>query len=518
MFTLGASADSNDILKTIEETGKSVFITGQAGTGKSTLLRQFRSTTEKNVIVIAPTGIAALNVEGQTIHAFFRFLPSTITEDKVKIIREKTELFENIDTIIIDEISMVRIDVMDGIDCALRKYRKNDKPFGGVQTVFFGDLFQLSPIVGDNAANEFITSNYPSPYFFDANVFKNIDITVYELTKVYRQTDSEFVDLLNRIRINEAKDRDLDKLNSNNVVPKSDDEYVYLTARRITADEVNTAKLNSLPGKKFISKCEISGNFADYSDKTELTYPAPETLELKPSSKIMMLVNDISKRWVNGSRGKVVNFGNDYITVSLDNNEHQVNKHTWKQMEYTYNSVSRKIEEKQVGTFTQYPIQLANAITIHKSQGMTLDKVIVDIGMGAFAHGQVYVALSRCRAFSNLVIKSYINQSDIMIDPLITDFYNKLHSVQKQSVLSEIDLIREFEKDLNKYMDIIKERGYRGATRVTRNFQSAISLAKIQTPKATEILWRLKEEFKSIEYCIEALCIKKKYNDIVPLD
>jgi ATP-dependent exoDNAse (exonuclease V) alpha subunit len=498
----------------MEKTNKNVFITGQAGTGKSTLLKEFRKNTKKNVVVLAPTGIAALNVEGQTIHSFFRFPNSVVTEDKIKITREKSDLFKSIDTIIIDEISMVRVDMIDGIDYALRQYRKNDIPFGGVQIILFGDLFQLPPILSDNADNEFITSNYKSQYFFDADVFKKHENTVYELTKVYRQADSDFVELLNCIRINTATEADLNKLNTNFSIPITDDEYIYLTARRKTADDINNEKLNLIEGKKIVKKCDMVGSFVDSVENIDFKYPAPETLEFKISSKIMMLNNDISKRWVNGTRGTVVKCDDDGITVLLEGKEYQVTKHTWKRMKYTYNPLTRKVEEKQIGTFTQYPLQLANAITIHKSQGMTFDKVIVDIGMGAFAHGQVYVALSRCRTLNNLIIKTTIKQSDIMIDPLIVDFYNSLLSLKVPSVVSNIELRKEFVRELNKYLDIQLQAGYFGAKKVTRTFESAMFLARFQGPKSIEILWKLKEK-NTIEYSIEALCIKKKYKDLV---
>jgi len=482
------------------------------------MLRKFRVNTKKNVVVIAPTGIAALNVDGETIHRFFRFPHSIVTEDNIKLSRDKTELFNIIDTIVIDEISMVRVDLIDGIDYALRQYRKNNMPFGGVQMIFFGDLFQLPPIIGDKATSEYINDTYDSQYFFDAHVFDKKEITIFELTKIYRQTDIDFIKLLNNIRINKATEEDFIKLNENNVIPKSDDDYIYLTARRITAEEINNAKMNSIHGEKIIKKCNITGTFADNIENIDFRYPAPETLEMKITSKIIMLNNDINGRWVNGSRGTVVKCDNDVVTVRLHDKEYNVTRNIWKRIEYTYNSQTRKIEEKQVGTFTQFPMQLANAITIHKSQGMTFEKVIVDIGTdGAFEHGQVYVALSRCTTFSNLFIKSKINKSDIMNDPIITRFYNSLNAITEKEVVSQIDLRNEFVKDLRLYLEIQKKAGYRGAYKPVPSFQNAMGLAKYNGPKAPDILWRLKQ-LNTIEYSIEALCIRKKYSELVPLD
>jgi len=518
MFTLEQETDSSAILDIIEKTNNSVFITGKAGTGKSTMLKKFRSNTQKNVIVLAPTGIAALNVNGETIHRFFRFPHSVVTEDNIKISRDKIELFYIINTIIIDEISMVRVDLIDGIDYALRQYRKNDKPFGGVQMVFFGDLFQLPPIVGDKAADEYIKDNYDSQYFFEAKVFEKYNISIYELNKIYRQTDEEFIKLLNSVRENKVTENDLIRLNANNTMPKQDNDYIFLTTTRQLSEEINIEKMNSIKGEKHIKKCSITGTFADNIENIDFKYPAPETLEIKVSSKIMMLNNDITGRWVNGSIGNVIKCEDDLITVRLDSKDYDVTRHTWKRMEYTYNSQTRKIEEKQVGTFTQFPMQLANAITIHKSQGMTFDKVIVDVGSnGTFTPGQAYVALSRCTTFNNLIVKSRINQSDIMIDPIITRFYNKLCDITDKTIVTQLELRNEFVKELRLYLEIQKRAGYRGAYKPIPSFENAMGLAKYNGPKAPEILRRLKQ-LNTIEYCIEALCIKKKYNELVPLD
>ncbi|MDP3787189.1 MAG: AAA family ATPase, partial [Candidatus Omnitrophota bacterium] len=388
--------DMNDEFKAafdlMENTRECLFVTGKAGTGKSTLLKYFKANTGKKIIVLAPTGVAAINVGGQTIHSFFRLPPRIIQKDTIKRLRDKS-LVENLDMVIIDEVSMVRADIMDGIDYALRLNRGRMKiPFGGVQMVFFGDLFQLSPVV-ENEAKELMEEMYSSPYFFSAKVFNDCNIRSIELSTIYRQKDSSFMELLNRVRNKEYTKEDMDTLNKRvqkDIAVSKKDETVILTTTNSLANTINQDRLSKLPGKEITYKALTSGKFE------ESAYPTDTSLKLKKGAQVILIKNDPGKLWVNGTLAKVVALSNDSIVVDINGRTCDVPVVKWQKIEYNYNEDEDKIEDKVVGAFAQYPIKLAWAITIHKSQGQTFDKVIIDLGHGAFTHGQVYVALSRC--------------------------------------------------------------------------------------------------------------------------
>ncbi len=420
-------------LDLMEKTNKNVFITGKAGTGKSTLLQYFREITKKKIVVLAPTGVSALNVKGETIHSFFKFKPNVNLQGIKKLSSSQREIYKNLDAIIIDEISMVRADLLDCVDYFLRlNGKEKDKPFGGIQMIFIGDLYQLPPVVTSKEKRIF-KEYYKSEYFFDSNVFKEISMEFIELEKIYRQRDKRFINLLNEIRRNTVSEESLELLNSRVVKgPISHEDYmVYLTPYNDVALEINMEKLKNLKGKKYEWIAGING------DINEEYYPNDVILTLKKGAQVMMLNNDSLGRWVNGSLGKVVEVKSDgVIKVQFPHGRiEDVSPYTWEVMHYTYNEEKKMIDTEVIGSFTQYPLRLAWAITIHKSQGKTFDRVIIDLGKGAFAPGQVYVALSRCTSFEGIFLKRPIKKKEIFIDKRIVDFLTKY-----QYSLSERDL------------------------------------------------------------------------------
>jgi len=419
---LPADLDVNDEFKSafglMENTKECLFITGKAGTGKSTLLKYFKANTGKKIIVLAPTGVAAINIGGQTIHSFFRLPPKIIQKDTIKRLRDRS-LVENLDMVIIDEVSMVRADMMDGIDYALRLNRGKMKvPFGGVQMVFFGDLFQLSPVVEDEA-RALLEELYPTPYFFSAKVFNDCHIRSIELSNIYRQKDSSFMELLNRIRNKEYSEEDLEKLNKRVSVDTAfskKDSTVILTTTNNLANAINRERLSKLPGREIAYEAVSSGKFE------ESAYPTDTSLKLKKGAQVILIRNDPNKQWVNGTLAKVIALSEDSIVVDIGGRACDVPVVRWDKIEYSYNEDEDKIEDEVVGAFAQYPLKLAWAITIHKSQGQTFDKVIIDLGSGAFTHGQLYVALSRCTCLDGIKLKRPVRPSDIIFDSRIYDF------------------------------------------------------------------------------------------------
>lgn len=442
----------------MEDTNRHVFITGKAGTGKSTLLEYFRQNTRKDVAVLAPTGVAALNVHGQTIHSFFGFKPSITPEKVKKAAGPDSGIYKEFDTIIIDEVSMVRADLLDCVEKFLRlngPYRK--QWFGGVQMIFVGDLYQLPPVV-TNAEKEIFTHRYESPYFFSAQVFKEKSFAMdfIELEKVYRQTEEDFIELLNSIRNRTCTDDDIEKLNMNcrpDPDPADDGFYITLTSTNDLAAKRNLEMLGSLPDRPFTLSGKTSGEF----DRSSL--PADETLTLKPGAQIMLVNNDKFGRWVNGTLGIVrglekVDGEEDRVLVRLrDGQMVEVMPNMWELFEYEYDRKTRHISTRTTGTFTQYPIRLAWAVTIHKSQGKTFDRVIIDMGRGAFAHGQVYVALSRCTNFEGIILTKKIKRGHIRMDWRVVKFLTMFQYL-KADELSSYDerssiILDAIRRDLN---------------------------------------------------------------------
>lgn len=425
MQILELNEDFKYVLDLIEKTTTSVFITGRAGTGKSTLLQLFKNTTKKRNVVLAPTGVAALNVGGQTIHSFFGFPPKFITTKDIRKHRNR-KLYQNIDLLIIDEISMVRADMLDNIDYFLRLNRDNPHPFGGVQVVFFGDLFQLPPVLSNEVEKQFFMNYYDSPYFFSAKVFLEFSMSMIALKKIYRQEARYFIRLLDAVRTNRIDHDDLEDLNERYVPDFNSKEfYITLSARNTTVDRINNQALRDIPLPEQIYYGQIKGDFNPSLFPTELA------LRLKLNAQVMFLRNDPEKQFVNGTIGKVVKLEAENITVMIEEQggtQRYINVQPvdWEISRYKQaENDPHKIETEIIGTFTQYPLKLAWAVTIHKAQGKTFDRVIIDLDKGAFEYGQTYVALSRCRSLEGIVLSQPLKPSDILTDPKIIEFYEQ---------------------------------------------------------------------------------------------
>jgi len=407
-------------LHLMEETDKHVFVTGRAGTGKSTLLEYFRSITRKKIVVLAPTGVAAVNVSGQTVHSFFRFKPD-VTVDKVreKAGKKSNPLYTKLDAIVIDEISMVRADLLDCVDEFLKMNGKlPGAPFGGIQMILIGDLYQIPPVVVGRE-REIFRNHYQSEYFFDANAFKTIEVDYIELEKIYRQTDSAFIDLLNGIRNKTAGDEEIETINDRCfddecVLP---DNAIYLTTTNAMADERNETELSKLPGKRHSFEAEIKGKFE------EKYFPAEKLLRLKKDAQVMLLNNDHAGRWINGTIGDIHKIKDESLSVKLlDGSIEEITPYSWEVSRFFWNKETKSVETESFGTFKQFPVRVAWAITIHKSQGKTFDHVVIDIGRGTFTPGQLYVALSRCRTLDGIFLKRKIKKSNIWTDWRVVKF------------------------------------------------------------------------------------------------
>ena len=444
-----------DALQLITHTRQSVFLTGKAGTGKSTFLKYICNHTRKKYVVLAPTGIAAINAGGVTLHSFFKLpfrpmLPDdpdlSLSHGRIfeffKYPKEKRKIIAEVDLIIIDEISMVRADIIDCVDRILRVYSGNMRlPFGGKKLLFVGDVFQLEPVVPSDQ-KEILSLFYASPFFFSARVFKDINLVPIELQKVYRQTDPVFINVLDRIRNNAARKQELDTLNGRyfpSFEPQNEDMYITLATRRDQVDFINEKKLAELPGEEYVSVGKIEGDFPESSLPTQLN------LSIKEQAQVIFIDNDYERRWVNGTIGMVSGIdenGNVYVLLE-SGVEHLVEPTSWRNYKYKYNEKERRIEEEIVGTFEQLPIRLAWAITVHKSQGLTFSRVVVDLTGGVFAGGQTYVALSRCTSLEGLVLKSTISSRDIFIRKEIVEFsqiFNNQALIEKSLKESEAEL------------------------------------------------------------------------------
>ena len=417
-----------EVLESIQKKEKFTFVTGMAGSGKSTLIDLIKTKFDLKFVLVAPTGIAALNIGGSTIHSIFRVPFGPCPEPK-EIDGYGGMLLKNLDLLIIDEISMVRADLLDAISLSLQKHKKNDQPFGGIQVAAFGDLFQLPPVVTDDD-RAILFDRYDSEYFFSAKCLEQVEPKVVSLSKIFRQKDPVFQSVLSSLREGHEIENALEYINSRCLSP--DDalsSHLTLTTRTAQADEINQLKLSELNNDEHVFSASVEGYY--FNNKADKALPAPLELKIKVGARVIMSKNN-KDLWVNGDLGTIINIEERSITVRLDRGRTEdIRTEQWHHYKYNYNAKTDEIEKEITATFTQYPIRLGWAVTIHKSQGLTLESCTVDTGPdGAFLHGQVYVALSRCKSIESLKLKRKLVASDIILDPIVTEFHSVYEGIE----------------------------------------------------------------------------------------
>ncbi len=427
MTELTLSAEQQAVFDAIETTRDNIFVTGRAGTGKSTLLNHLAWKTSKQLVICAPTGVAALNIGGQTIHSLFRLPIGVIADHDIEQNAQLKKLLNTIDSLVIDEVSMVNADLLDAMDRSLRQARQRPhEAFGGVQVVLFGDPYQLAPVPGEGDERAYFEDHYRSMWFFDAKVWDDADLTIYELATIHRQHEAEFKYMLNAVRHAAVTAEIAERLNSVGARTPPRDGAITLATTNSTVTRINASELAKLPGRAHTAVAEVSGEFGGRS------YPADESLELKVGARVMFLRNDISndgnQRWVNGSVGTVHKIGQT-VHVEIDGEQHEVRPAVWEKFRYNYSPLTKSLRKDVVAEFTQFPLRLAWAVTIHKSQGKTYDQAIIDLGQRSFAPGQTYVALSRISALDGLYLTRALRPSDIIVDENVVRFMARVTAV-----------------------------------------------------------------------------------------
>ena len=497
----------------IETTNTNLFLTGKAGTGKTTFLRRLKEESSKRIVVVAPTGIAAINAEGVTIHSFFQlsfapFIPNyNLKEQQFRFSKQKINVIRSIDTLVIDEISMVRADLLDAVDSVLRRFRKNNLPFGGVQMVMIGDLGQLAPVAKDDEW-QMLSRYYATPYFFSSLALQRTRYAIVELTKVYRQSDKRFLDILNKVRENRADAAVLSALNSRyipNFKPRKEDGYIRLTTHNWQAQRINDHELELLPGKPYTYTATIEGKYP------EMLFPTDETLTLKTGAQVMFVKNDSSadKAYYNGMIGTIAAIDAEGFTVTAkDTGENiRVQPEQWDNTRYVLNEKTNEISEEVEGTFTQFPVKTAWAITVHKSQGLTFDHAIIDV-QRAFTHGQTYVALSRCRTLEGMVLSAPLPQSAIIRDEAVDEYathaiehtpsVGQIEQLQRDyylSVVSELFDFRPLLDSFNRMIDLLTGHFRRAYPKLILEYKARLGTIKTQMYDVAE---RFKLQYNQI--------------------